>query len=42
MSASNERAAIAAGAGGELGRATAEKPAASWFTTVGVDRSGEG
>jgi NAD(P)-dependent dehydrogenase (short-subunit alcohol dehydrogenase family) len=42
MSASNERAAIVAGAGGELGRATVEKPAAAGFTTVGVDRSEEG
>jgi NAD(P)-dependent dehydrogenase (short-subunit alcohol dehydrogenase family) len=42
MSASNERSAIVAGAGGELGRATAKKPAAAWITTVGVDRSEEG
>jgi NAD(P)-dependent dehydrogenase (short-subunit alcohol dehydrogenase family) len=42
MSASNERVAIVAGAGGELGRATAEKLAAAGFTTVGVDRSEEG
>ena len=41
MSASNERVAIVAGAGGELGRATAEKLAAAGFTTVGVDRSEE-
>jgi NAD(P)-dependent dehydrogenase (short-subunit alcohol dehydrogenase family) len=31
-----------AGAGGELGRATAEKLAAAGFTTVGVDRNEEG
>jgi NAD(P)-dependent dehydrogenase (short-subunit alcohol dehydrogenase family) len=42
MSASNERVAIVAGAGGELGRATAEMPAAAGFTTVGADRSEEG
>jgi NAD(P)-dependent dehydrogenase (short-subunit alcohol dehydrogenase family) len=42
MSASNERVAIVAGAGGELGRATAEKLAAAGFTVVGVDRSEEG
>jgi NAD(P)-dependent dehydrogenase (short-subunit alcohol dehydrogenase family) len=42
MSASNERGAMVAGAGGELGRATAEKPAAAGFTTVGVDRSEDG
>ena len=35
MSASNERVAIVAGAGGELGRATAEKLAAAGFTVVG-------
>jgi hypothetical protein len=35
MSASNERVAIVAGAGGELGRVTAEKLAAAGFTTVG-------
>jgi NAD(P)-dependent dehydrogenase (short-subunit alcohol dehydrogenase family) len=39
MSASNERVAIVAGAGGELGRATAEKLAAAGFTVAGVDRS---
>ncbi len=33
--------AIVAGAGGELGRATAEKLAAAGFTVVGVDRSEE-
>ena len=42
MSASSERVAIVAGAGGELGRATAEKLAAAGFTVVGVDRSEEG
>jgi len=42
MSASNERVAIVAGAGGELGRATAEKLAAAGFTVVGIDRSEEG
>ena len=41
MSASNERVAVVAGAGGELGRATAEKLAAAGFTVVGVDRSEE-
>jgi 3-oxoacyl-[acyl-carrier protein] reductase len=34
--------AIVVGAGGELGRATAEKLAAAGFTVVGVDRSEEG
>jgi len=38
----SERVAIVAGAGGELGRATAEKLAAAGFTVVGVDRSDEG
>jgi NAD(P)-dependent dehydrogenase (short-subunit alcohol dehydrogenase family) len=42
MSASHERVAIVAGAGGELGRATAQKLAAAGFTVVGVDRSEEG
>jgi NAD(P)-dependent dehydrogenase (short-subunit alcohol dehydrogenase family) len=42
MSASSERVAIVAGAGGELGRATAEKLATAGFTVVGVDRSEEG
>jgi NAD(P)-dependent dehydrogenase (short-subunit alcohol dehydrogenase family) len=41
MSASNERVAIVAGAGGELGRATAAKLAAAGFTVAGVDRSEE-
>ena len=35
----SERVAIVAGAGGELGRATAEKLAGAGFTVVGVDRS---
>ena len=34
--------AIVVGAGGELGRATAEKLAAVGFTVVGVDRSEDG
>src|SRR6266487_2360409 len=38
----SEHVAIVAGAGGELGRATAEKLAAAGFTMVGVDRSEEG
>jgi NAD(P)-dependent dehydrogenase (short-subunit alcohol dehydrogenase family) len=38
----SERVAIVAGAGGELGRATAEKLAAAGFTVVGVDRSEKG
>jgi NADP-dependent 3-hydroxy acid dehydrogenase YdfG len=42
MSASNERVAIVAGAGGELGRVTPGKLAAAGFTVVGVDRSEEG
>jgi NAD(P)-dependent dehydrogenase (short-subunit alcohol dehydrogenase family) len=42
MSTSNERVAIVAGAGGELGRATAEKLAVAGFTVVGVDRGEEG
>ena len=42
MSASSARVAIVAGAGGELGRATAEKLAAAGFTVVGIDRSEEG
>jgi NAD(P)-dependent dehydrogenase (short-subunit alcohol dehydrogenase family) len=37
----SERVAIVAGAGGELGRATAEKLAAAGFTVAGVDRSEE-
>ena len=37
----SERVAIVVGAGGELGRTTAEKLAAVGFTTVGVDRSEE-
>ena len=39
---SGERVAIVVGAGGELGRATAEKLAAAGFTVAGVDRSEEG
>jgi NAD(P)-dependent dehydrogenase (short-subunit alcohol dehydrogenase family) len=31
----SERVAIVAGAGGELGRATAEKVAAAWSTVAG-------
>ena len=42
MSGSNERVAVVAGAGGELGRVTAEKLAAAGFTVAGVDRSEEG
>jgi NAD(P)-dependent dehydrogenase (short-subunit alcohol dehydrogenase family) len=42
MSASSERVAIVAGAGGELGRATAERLTAAGFTVAGVDRSEEG
>src|SRR5215813_974319 len=38
----SKRVAIVAGAGGELGRATAEKLAAAGFTVAGVDRSEEG
>ena len=38
----SQRVAIVVGAGGELGRATAEKLAAGGFTVVGVDRSEEG
>ena len=37
-----ERVAIVVGAGGELGRATAEKLAAAGFTVVGTDRSENG
>ncbi|MEV0803235.1 SDR family oxidoreductase [Kribbella sp. NPDC050281] len=36
------RVAIVVGAGGELGRVTAQKLAADGFTVVGVDRSAEG
>jgi NAD(P)-dependent dehydrogenase (short-subunit alcohol dehydrogenase family) len=39
--AMSERVAIVTGAGGELGRSTAEKLAAAGFTVVGVDRSEE-
>jgi NAD(P)-dependent dehydrogenase (short-subunit alcohol dehydrogenase family) len=38
----NERVAIVVGAGGELGRATAQKLAAAGFTVVGIDRNEEG
>ena len=38
----SERVAIVVGAGGELGRATAEKLAAAGFTVVGIDRSEDG
>ena len=38
----SERVAIVVGAGGELGRATAQKLAAAGYTVVGVDRSEEG
>jgi NAD(P)-dependent dehydrogenase (short-subunit alcohol dehydrogenase family) len=37
----SERVAIVVGAGGELGRVTAEKLAAAGFTVVGVDRNEE-
>jgi NAD(P)-dependent dehydrogenase (short-subunit alcohol dehydrogenase family) len=40
--AMSERVAILAGAGGELGRATAQKLAAAGFTVVGIDRTEEG
>jgi NAD(P)-dependent dehydrogenase (short-subunit alcohol dehydrogenase family) len=36
------RVAIVVGAGGELGRATAQKLAADGFTVVGIDRSEDG
>ncbi|TCN32863.1 short-subunit dehydrogenase [Kribbella orskensis] len=36
------RVAIVVGAGGELGRATAQKLAAAGFTVVGVDRNADG
>lgn len=38
----NERVAILAGAGGELGRATAQTLAAAGFTVVGIDRNEDG
>jgi len=38
----NERVAIVVGAGGELGRATAQTLAAAGFTVVGVDRNEAG
>ena len=37
----SERVAIVVGAGGDLGRVTAEKLAAAGFTVAGVDRSEE-
>jgi NAD(P)-dependent dehydrogenase (short-subunit alcohol dehydrogenase family) len=37
----SERVAIVVGAGGELGRSTAQKLAAAGFTVVGVDRNEE-
>src|SRR6266496_1871558 len=37
----SERVAIVVGAGGELGRATAQKLATAGFTVVGVDRNEE-
>jgi NAD(P)-dependent dehydrogenase (short-subunit alcohol dehydrogenase family) len=38
----SERVAVVTGAGGELGRATAQKLAAAGFTVVGIDRSERG
>jgi NAD(P)-dependent dehydrogenase (short-subunit alcohol dehydrogenase family) len=38
----SERVTILAGAGGELGRVTAQKLAAAGFTVVGIDRNEEG
>ena len=38
----SEHVAIVVGAGGELGRATAEKLAAAGFTVAGIDRSEDG
>jgi NAD(P)-dependent dehydrogenase (short-subunit alcohol dehydrogenase family) len=38
----SERVAIVVGAGGELGRATAQKLATAGFTVVGVDRNEQG
>src|SRR5580704_6007115 len=38
----SERVAIVTGAGGELGRSTAEKLGAAGFTVVGLDRREEG
>jgi NAD(P)-dependent dehydrogenase (short-subunit alcohol dehydrogenase family) len=37
----SERVAILAGAGGELGRATAQRLAAAGFAVVGLDRNGD-
>ena len=42
MSTSSEQVAIVAGAGGELGRAVAQKLAAAGYTVAGIDRSEEG
>ena len=36
------RVAILAGAGGELGRATAQKLAAAGFSVIGIDRNEDG
>jgi NAD(P)-dependent dehydrogenase (short-subunit alcohol dehydrogenase family) len=38
----SQRVAILAGAGGELGRATAQKLSAAGFTVVGIDRNEDG
>jgi NAD(P)-dependent dehydrogenase (short-subunit alcohol dehydrogenase family) len=38
----SERVAILAGAGGELGRATAQELSAAGFTVVGIDRNEDG
>ena len=38
----SERVAIVTGAGGELGRATAQRLAAAGFKVVGIDRSERG
>jgi NAD(P)-dependent dehydrogenase (short-subunit alcohol dehydrogenase family) len=38
----SERVAILAGAGGELGRVTAQRLAAAGFTVVGIDRNEDG
>jgi NAD(P)-dependent dehydrogenase (short-subunit alcohol dehydrogenase family) len=41
VSAGSERVAIVAGAGGDLGRVTAQKLAAAGYTVAGIDRSEE-